>query len=350
MGATDYRYFFLTVLNIENGEFAKPYFTLVNDELSRPYGALGSLYCGSSTDGIAVYMDIDKDDLKEWSCQSINLLPFAHQGGGVPNPAICSPLAPSGIPAIYNISSGIYECGTYNQILTLATRFDISVSCGTADFLMYYEFLDEIRCVNPQEIDPSLTLQARDAGNEFETRDLETRVDVHSDKKWHTIMSDMEMTSATQKTWNNWRWTPFMNYDSTSQSSQVPSPPVVLPFASTLLAVTVASFKVSSYTFYILAPTTGDTFTVSVSKLNPSLSETVISNTLVFNSISATSGTVTFSMAGNGLANANQGDAFVGGVFAKSWAPLPSTSDRHLVALTLWIQTTASFTAYWPLA
>jgi len=340
LGAKDYRYLFLTVPDIDGGFYQKPYFTIVNDKLSRPYGALGSLVCGSSTDGIAVYSDVDGDTLKEWTCQSINLLPFAHEGGGVPIPPICSVGAPTGIPAIWNMSLQAWECGTYNQILTLATREDISTSCVTADFLMFYESVDEIRCVNPLDIDPALTLT---------TRNLEERVDIKSDKKWYTVMSDYDVTAVTSRTWNFWRWTPFLNYDSTSGSSLVPSPPIALPFVSTLIAATFASFKVTSYSWILLAPTSADSFVGTVSKLSNTLSETPVSSTLNFNSISATSGSVTYGFSGNALAVSAAGETFVGGIINKSWTTLPISSDRHMITITLWIQTTQSFTSFFPL-
>jgi len=340
LGAVDYRYFYLTVLDIDNGFYDKPYFTLVNAELSRPYGALGSLTCGTSTDGIAVYMDVDGDGLKEWTCQSINLLPFAHQGGGAPSPPICNIFAPDETPAIWNATMRAWECGTYNQHLTLALRDD-GLPCQTADFLMMFAAQDSILCVDPHNINPADTLSGREV--------LEERVDIHDDKKWYVIMSDMDMTTSASKTWNNWRWTPFINYDSTSGSSLVPSPPVPLPFASTLIAVTFASFDVTSYTYVILPPSGSDTFTGYVSKLSAPpgvFTETSISSTLVFNSVSATSGQVTFSMTGNAAANCNSMETFVGGVTGRSWAALSSGSSKHLVAITLWIQTSASFTQY----
>jgi len=341
LGAADYRYFFLTFPEYA-GFYRKPYFTLVNDELSRPYGALGSLECGTSTLGIAVYMDSDNDDLNEWVCGSINLLPFAEEGGGKPNPPICSIGAPTGTPAIYNLTAGAWECGTYNQILTLATREDISISCGIADFLMMYESVDQIRCVNPTDIDPSKTKSARDVQEM-----LTERVDVNNDKKWYVVMSDYDVTTQTTRTWNFWRWTPFLNYDSTSGSSLVSSPPILLPFASTLVATTVASFRVSSYTFVAAPPASSDSFTVVVTKLSSTLGETTVSNTLTFNSISATSGLVTFGFTGNAAATCVAGETFVAGITGKTWTAFTVSSDRHLVAVTLWIQTSESFTDFW---
>jgi len=305
---------------------------------------LGSLTCGTSTLGIAVYMDSDDDDLNEWVCGSINLLPFAEQGGGVPSPPICSIGAPTGTPAIYNLTAGAWECGTYNQILTLATREDISISCGTADFLMMYESVDQIRCVNPIDIDPADTLTSRDV-HEM----LAERVDVNNDKKWYTVMSGYDVTTQSSRPWNFWRWTPFLNYDSTSGSSLVSSPPISLPFASTLIAATIASFRVSSYTYVIAPPASSDTFTIVISKLSSTLAETVVSNTLAFNSISATSGQVTFGFTGNANANCVAGETFVAGITGRSWTVFSTSSDRHLVTVTLWIQTSESFTDFWPL-
>lgn len=343
-GKIDYRLFYLTISHEDSGTYYKPAFGLINGIDGYEYGALGSLDCPQTGISVAAYHDINGDDINEWRCYSVNILPFAHLPSE-PSPPICGPLAPSGIPAIYNLTAGAYECGTYNQILTLATREDISVACGTADFLMYYESVDEIRCVNPQDISPDLTLQARDVRDV----DLEERVDTRNDKKWYNIMSDMEVTTVTTKTWNNWKWIPFMNYDSTSASSAIPTPPFVLPFSCTLLAVTVVSFKISSYTFSIVAPVTGDHFTVTASRLSSGLTATTISDTMIFDSISATSGQVTFNMAGNPQAGASAGESFVAGVSNKVWTALPSTSDRHVVAITLWMQTSQSFTAYWPL-
>lgn len=343
-GKIDYRFFFLHVPGSDGSGFDKPTFTLVNGIESYEYGALGSLDCSQTGFSVAAYSNWNHDGKFVWRCISANILPWVKLPGII-EPPPCSTQSPSGIPAIWNATTRGWQCGTYNQILTLATREDIGVSCSTADFLMMYDSVNEIRCVNPQDIDPSLTLQSRDAPVEFEER-----VDVRSDKKWYNIMSDMDATNSVTKSWNNWKWTPFMNYDSTSGSSAIPTPPVALPFDSTLLAVTFASFKLSSYIYVILPPTTTDHFTGVVTKLSSTLGQTTVSNTLNFDSISATSGQVTFSFSGNTLANAVAGEAFVAGFTNRGWVTLPISSDRHLVAITLWIQFTESFTEFFPLA
>jgi len=327
------------------GTFEKPYFGLVNGLESYDYGALGSLSCATSGLQIAVYDDPENDGKFSWRCGSIDLLPFADDGGDGPiQPPICSIGAPTGTPAIFNLTSRLWECGTYNQILTLATREDISISCGIADFLMMYESVDQIRCVNPTDIDPSKTKTSRDVAEL-----LAERVDVNNDKKWYVVMSDYDMTAQTARTWNFWRWTPFLNYDSTSGASLISSPPIGLPFASTLVAATFASFRVSSYTFVLAPPAANDVFTGVVTKLSATLAETPISNTLTFNSISATSGSVTFGFTGNANANCVAGETFVAGVTGKTWTAFTVSSDRHLIAVTLWIQTTESFTDFWAL-
>jgi len=344
LGSPEYRYLYLTVTE----DFTqKPFFTLVNGELTRPYGALGSLYCGTTTDGVAVYSDIDGDGLKEWTCQSINVLPFAHQGGGVPSPPICSVTSPTGLPALWNQTTQSWDCGSYNEILTLATRIDLGDFCAPADFMTYYADVDEIRCINPQDIDPSLTAQS---SGKRSVGELEERVDVNSDKKWKIIMTGIDVTFATSKSWSQFQWSPFMNYDSTSASSSIPSPPTTMPFATTVVAVTLASFRISGYNWIILPPGSTDSINATVSKLSATLTETVVQANLPFDSITATAGTVTFGFTNNINANATAGETFVGYITARNWATLSPNTDRQDFTITLWIQTTQSFTSLWPLS
>jgi len=344
-GKIDYRFFYLTMPPEDSGIYDKPTFGLVNGIDAYEYGALGSLTCSSSGLGIAVYYDSNNDDLKEWRCLSINVLPFAGQPTAI-SPPICGVTVSDGVPAQWNATSGEWVCGDYNQVLTLSTRLDGS-QCQTADFLQYYGVIDAIRCVSPNDINPADTDQSSSKRDEVQ---LAERVDITADKKWFTIMTDYDITTLTSRPWNYWRWQPFMNYDSSPGSSLISTPPKALPFNSSLLAVTVASFKVSSYTFVILAPTGSNTLTISVSKLSAGLSETTITNSLVFDSVSATSGQVTYSLSGNAQTIAAPGEAFVGGVSSKTWGALPQSSDRHMVALTFWIQTLQSFTSFFPLA
>lgn len=339
-GKVDYRFFYF---NVPADLTTKPYFSLVNGLEEYNYGTLGALSCPSGVSGVAIYEDLDNDGKKEWSCQSINELPFASTPTDeVINPPICGGTL-SGIPALYNFTSDLWFCGETNQILTSANRIT-DEPCATGDFLTYDGELEAIRCIDPTSISEEDTLQAR--SDEELGLEIETRVDVDDDAKWHNFATSIDVTNGADASWHMFKWTPDIQYDLTVLFSNRPSPPVPLPFESELLAVTFASFTINGYNFRIDAPTSEDSFIGAVYKLAPNLGISIISEELTFTSTTATSGQVTFPTPNTVATVAAPGETFVAAINDIDWAPLDSGDDRLVVMVTLWIETKQSFTDF----
>jgi hypothetical protein len=334
-GLNDYRYFYFTIPAYD-GVYSKPYFTIVDYQLTRPYGALGSLYCPASTSGVAVYEDVDGDSLKEWTCQSINVLPFANEGSGEPSPPLCSSTTSSGTPTLWNNTLGAWYCAGFNHILTAARRDD-DTPCATADFMEFDATLDEIRCIDPTLIPEELTATQS-------KRDITERVNTEDDKKWHETLVIVDATGLASRTWHNFKWTPTINYDLSSSFSIRPSPPIVFPWATEALAVTFASFRINGYSWNIQVPTSTDSFVGAVSKVRPNGSTVVVSNTLTFNSISATSGQVTFGLRTLAESAGAPGETFVASYSGRTWTAFPTSTDRHVIAITVWVSMNENLT------
>jgi len=336
VGQRNYRYLYFNV-PVYDGTYKKPFFTLRNGNLVRPYGTLGALDCPSGTSGAAYYKDYDGDGLKEWVCLSINDLPFANEGGSEINPPLCDSTVQSGTPTLYNATTDEWYCAGMNHILTAAERAPGFGSCTTADFMYYDGFLDEIRCISPQDIDESATAQGK--------RDIEERVDTEDDKKWHATTTQMDVTNNDEREWYHFLWTPSINYDFSASASLHPSPPIAYPWATQLIAVSMASFEVNGYLWNILPPTSTDSFVGEVFKLDSSLTATPISTNLLFNSVSATTGQVTFGLSTLASTTATAGQTFVASFNSRRWTAFTG-SDRHLISITLWIEMNESFTDF----
>lgn len=335
-GKVDYRFLFFDIQPYDSG-YTKPYFQIINGLEAQQYATLGALDCPSTTSGVAVYDDFDADGFKTWRCTSINILPFA-EVPTEPSPPLCPSTTSSGTPALWNNTIAEWYCAGFNHILTAARRGD-ETPCATADFMYYDAILDEIRCISPIDIDEVDTALGQ------KKRDSVERVDPTNDLKWHPIATTLDVTQQGDFGWNQFRWTPSINYDLDSSFSLVPSPPMVFPFQSTIIAVSYATFQIVGYSWKIVPPVTRqapevtDQFTGVIKKLSGN-DETIVTDTLLFNSVSASSGQTSFGTGTVGGAVAEPGETFVGEIEDLTWETFTSSNDVLAVQITLWIQVT----------